>query len=273
MRSLREFSDFITFSIPIFMLLVTYSLDITISKVVSSYGQKITNDYSIVVVSHTPLIKEEFDEVGGIEVSKFESISRDKIVETFKDKLSSSSIELLQSKLPYFYKIYLDSFPTSRVLKRINEELKYHESIKRVETFSKNHSTIYSLMILIQKVINVLLVVVISFALFLLSKQLELWFYRHKERLDIMQLHGASVVSSFAPIIKISFFSSLLASVVVILLNMIFLEDVKLFFSSELMQISSIDFDIKSDSLRLFALSMVISFISVVVILYKHKKR
>ena len=270
MKSLKNFA---TFSIPLIAVLFSFSIYIIIDKIVENYKNKIISDYSIIVVANTPLNKKNIETLGSIDVKKIVTLKKKSIIDNFKNRLSSNSLELLRVRLPYFYKIYLDEFPTTSNLKQIRKELKSIKNIKRVETFSKNHSTIYSLILLSQKIITILFIVMLLFSILLLSKQIKIWFFEHKLRIKIMKLHGASTLSSFGPIIKVAFFSSLFSSLFVMIVIIGFLGNITHFFSSELIDIIHIEFDIKFDFIKILTLSIFISSLAVFGVLTKYKAK
>jgi len=270
MKSLKNFA---TFSIPLIAVLFSFSIYIIIDKIVENYKNKIISDYSIIVVANTPLNKKNIETLGSIDVKKIVTLKKKSIIDNFKNRLSSNSLELLRVRLPYFYKIYLDEFPTTSNLKQIRKELKSIKNIKRVETFSKNHSTIYSLILLSQKIITILFIVMLLFSILLLSKQIKIWFFEHKLRIEIMKLHGASTLSSFGPIIKVAFFSSLFSSLFVMIVIIGFLGNITHFFSSELIDIIHIEFDIKFDFIKILTLSIFISSLAVFGVLTKYKAK
>ena len=73
----------------------------------NNYKKKISNDYSIVIITNTPLIKDNINELAGIKVEKIQTLQKKKIINNIKSDLSNSSIELLKRKLPHFYQIFL----------------------------------------------------------------------------------------------------------------------------------------------------------------------
>ena len=119
---MRHLKSFFSFTIPLVIMLITFSIYLLVNKVVDNYKQKITNDYSIIVIANTPITT--LDYISGIRVRDMVIIKKDKIIEDVKDNLSDSSLKLLQNKLPYFYQVYLSEFPTTSKLEQIRKELK-----------------------------------------------------------------------------------------------------------------------------------------------------
>lgn len=211
---MKPLKSFISFTFPLIIMLFIYSVYLLVNKVVEDYQRGIINDYSIVIITNTPFVT--IDEVANVTIKEIKQISRKKIIDDVKDNLSKNSVELLNKKLPYFYRIYLEEFPTTVKLQQIRKELKEYKSVKKVETFSTDHNRTYSLLTLIQDIVFILFLVVLVLSLLLLSKQIKIWFFEHNQRITIIQLHGGSLLYASKPIIKTILLSAFTSSIFVI---------------------------------------------------------
>ena len=126
---MKFLKNLFAFLIPLLSMLITFSIFLLINNVVENYKSKISKDYSIVIVTNTPLIKENISELAGIKVEKIITLPNDKIITNIKSSLSDNSIELLKQKLPNFYQIYLEIFPTSSELDEIKQNLLENKNI------------------------------------------------------------------------------------------------------------------------------------------------
>ncbi len=257
---MKVFKTFLSFSVPLIAMLLSYSIYIALDKAVTAYKQSIINDYSIVIVSKNSLTNSSIGDLD-IDMNKLVLLQNSKIVNNLKEKLSNRSIELLKEKLPFFYKLYLNNFPTSNQLKEIKQKLLSKNSITKVEIFSKNHDQIYSILLMTQNIIYVLFGIVILFSLIILSKHIQIWFYEHHERISIMRLHGASTIYCAMPLINVAILSALFSSTIVIGITYYLL--------------TTIDFAIpvafNLDFIKVAALSFTISLGTVIAVLFKHK--
>ena len=95
------------FVIPLTAMLISFTIFLFSSNILDNYKLTIANDYSIVVVTNTPLIKEDVTKLADIRVEKIITLEKNQIITNIKSNLSKSSINLLKRKLPYFYKIKL----------------------------------------------------------------------------------------------------------------------------------------------------------------------
>jgi cell division transport system permease protein len=188
-----------------------------------------------------------------------------------QQKLSQSSIKLLKQKLPFFYKIYLDNYPTISELLLIKKDLKNMSNIKRVETFSSDHSKIYSLLILSEQIVSIVFIFIMLFAILILYKQISIWFFEHYKRILIINLHGGSILYSAMPIIQVAFVGSIIASALTVLLSFEIKNNLPLILSPEILNII-VDIDnLDVNYIQIVLMSFGISLISILGVLIKHK--
>ena len=270
MKSLKRVISFI---IPLTTMLVTFMIYIITSNVVSDYKQKISNDYSIVIVAHTPIIKEDFNYIGDIQVKGITTLKKDKIINNIQSSLSKTSIDLLKKKLPYFYKIHLNSFPTTSELDYIKNKLSQNKNIKKIEIFSKNHNQIYLLLVLINNVTMILFFAILIFAIIVLSKQVTIWFYEQQEKISIMQLHGASILYSASEILRHAILGALFSFVIISALLIFLSTNLAYVIPIELRPILVTKIVLETELIKLFALSFGISLFTIFGVLFRYKIR
>ena len=268
MKSLKHIFAFI---IPLTAMLLTFAIFLTTNSMVKNYEKKISQDYSIVVIAHTPLAKENLNELAGIKVQRIATLKKEDILKTVKSDLSKSSLSLLKQKLPHFYQIYLEEFPTSSEVKKIKNQLREDSNIKKVEIFSKNHNQIYLLLLLINKIIIVLFAVILIFAMIILAKQVTIWFYEHNERISIYQLHGASILYSASTVLKYAFIGAMMSSIIVSSLFVFLMANLKFIIPIELNSVINTEFVLNLEILKIFGLSFGISILTIFGVLFKYK--
>ncbi|WP_419770010.1 MAG: cell division protein FtsX [Candidatus Marinarcus sp.] len=275
MKSARKFfscmRNIVSFIIPLSIMLITFSMYMFTTEIIDNYKTKISDDYSIVVITNTPLIKDDINSLAGIKVKKIVTLDKSQIINKVKDSLSENSIFLLKQRLPYFYTINLDTFPTTTQLDTIKEELSKIPNVKKIEIFSKDHNKIFSLLVLNQKTIITFFVISLIFSIILFSKQIQLWFFEHHEKIAIMQLHGASIIYSASVVIRDAIISALIAFFIVSGLLYFVFNNLTLVFPPELNSIIDIHPTLDKEILSLFVLSMVISITTIIGVLFKYK--
>jgi cell division transport system permease protein len=268
---MRFLKNIFAFLIPLLSMLITFSIFLLINNVVENYKSKISRDYSIVIVTNTPLIKESINELAGIKVEKIQTLPNDKIIANIKSSLSDNSIELLKQKLPNFYQIYLEIFPTSSELDEIKQTLLQNKNIRKVEVFYKNHNQIYLLLLLLNSVAFILFFVITIFAIIIIAKQIKLWFHEQNVKIAILRLHGASILYSASSILNYALLSSLLAFIISSIFLYYVSHNMTVLFPLELHDIIDIKINLSLELMKIFFLSFCISIFTIFGVLLKYK--
>jgi cell division transport system permease protein len=263
--------NILSFMLPLFIVLISFAMYSTIINIVDDYRESIINDYAIVAVASTPIDKASIVSLANIKVKQIQTLKREDIFKTLEKKLSKKSLTFLSKKLPFFYKIYLNDYPSISQLNNIKQELKTISNIKRVETFSSNHSNIYSLLIFSENIIFILFLFLTIFAILVISKQINIWFLEHNKRISIIDYHGGSIFYSAMPIIKTALANSFMSSILTIIIAFVIVNNLSLFVSSEILKIIPNINNLSIDIISIFMLSFIISFISIAIVLIKYK--
>lgn len=269
MWCMKLLRSFLSITFPLVMMLVMFSIYLVVTKVVNNYKKNITNDYAIMVISNTPLTA--MKTLAGIDVKDIEPLNRENIIKSVEQNLSDTSIQLLQTKLPYFYKIYLHDFPTSSKLTKIREELLSIANIKKVETFSNDHNKLYSLLVLVQRIIFILFSAVLLLSILLLSKQIKIWFFEHNERISIIQLHGGSLMYASKPIIRVILISAIFSSILANSMLFSVMLNIQSLVEPEIIALIPITMSMEFEMFQIFILSLIIPLITFFGLLIKYK--
>jgi len=266
---MKLLKSFVSITFPLVVMLFMFSIYLVVTKVVDNYQKNITNDYAILAVTNTPL--SAIKNIAGIAVKEIEPLSRDGIIKNVQQNLSDTSVDLLEKKLPYFYKIYLEEFPTSLTLEKIRKELSLISNIKKVETFSNDHNKLYSLLVLVQNIIFILFSAVLLLSILLLSKQIKIWFFEHNERISIIQLHGGSLLYSSKPILKIILGSAIFSSILSSVLLFVVISNIHIVITPEIISLIPTTLSMEMEMLQIFLLAILIPSITFFGLLVKYK--
>jgi cell division transport system permease protein len=266
---MKRLKSLISFILPLIAMLITFSIYLIVNKVVDNYQKNIVNDFSIVVISIKPL--QPIRSVAGIGIKNIDQLNRNAIIGGIKDNLSDSALELLDRKLPYFYKVHLATFPNNRDLMSIKRTLLANKNIQKVETFTVDHNQIYSLLALTQSIVIALFVVVLISSFLLLLKQIQIWFFEHNERITILQLHGASLIYSSKAILSIMIISIVISILLVVSLLFLALANVSMVVSLDTLQLIPDFFDLQFELLQIVVLAIITPLIAFFGLLIKYK--
>lgn len=270
---MKSVKNIFSFVIPLCVMLITFSMYIFTQEIIANYKTKISDDYSIVIITNTPLIKDDIKSLAGIEVKKIVTLDKEEIIQKVKNSLSDNSVFLLKQRLPFFYTLHLETFPTSSQLDIIKQELSKIPNINKIEIFSKDHNKIFSLLVLNQNIIIIFFVISLLFSIILFSKQIQIWFYEHEEKIAIMQLHGASILYSASMVISHALIGAFFAFLIVSGLLYFSFQNLAIIFPPELNAVIELDSSLTVKYIYLFLLSMAISITTIIGVLFKYKIR
>ncbi|MDA3061873.1 MULTISPECIES: hypothetical protein [unclassified Campylobacter] len=196
-------------------LLFSVQFGIFVNNLAKSYEKSIQNEYNIVLVSKKALSLEEVqDKVS--DISQIIEIPADNITDRLKGKISDVAYEELSKNLPKFYSIKLENFPDSARLEDIESALKSMGSLSRVEIFKKTHDDIFKILLLIKSLVYGFALLIVVLGLMLIHRQMRIWVYEHKERIEIMELFGASFMIKSGRLYRMALADSVLATLIVV---------------------------------------------------------
>ncbi len=270
MKFLKNTFEFV---VPLTAMLLSFIIYLFATNILHNYKITIASDYSIVIITNTPLIKEDITQLADIRVERIITLEKDKIITNIKSNLSSSSIDLLKRKLPHFYKIKLEVFPTTSELETIKNQLYENKNIRKVEIFSKNHNSIYLLLLLLSQISFILFTIITVFAIIMISKQIRIWFFEHHEKITILKLHGASILYSSSTILKYAIFSSLISFLLVSGIFIYLIENIGILLPSDLEDIVVVSLTVQNSLIKVFLLSFGISILTILGVLIKYKMK
>jgi cell division transport system permease protein len=244
----------------------------SINFVVTNYEKKLTEDYSIVIVSQKALdenvVKSKISQI-----NTMSEISSKKILDRLKRDISSTNLALLQVALPKFYSVKLHKLPDEKELEQIQKEFKKIDSITKIETFAKTHTKMYKMFIFVQKLSYVFSTLILIVSVLLMFKQMRIWLLEHQERMSIMTLFGAPFWMKSIFLYKLAIIDSIISTLIVsgLFWYLPKREDFKDFFAS--LDVVLYEFDILKDTGVLLGFSICFSIIIVSLVISKMKNR
>ncbi|QWU79750.1 ABC transporter permease [Campylobacter novaezeelandiae] len=187
---MKFFKTHLSLILPLLFMMFAFEFILLTNATLKHYEQVLNKEYNIIVTSSNELsqnlIKTKIPSVVSVEI-----LDPKKLIERLKNDISDKNLKILRASLPKFYTLKLDYLPTQEELMQIRTTLLTIPGINKVETFSKTHDKIYSLLVLIKVVFwfFMCIIILLSFVLFL--KQMRIWLYEHTQRVEIMCLFGA----------------------------------------------------------------------------------
>ncbi|WP_180379208.1 cell division protein FtsX [Campylobacter lanienae] len=269
---MRSFKSHISVIFPLVILLFAIEFSLMLGKFVSDYEFKMTSDYNIIIVSEIELNDNMLIPI----IPTFASLATldaNLILNRLKNDISAKNISVLKSILPKFYSLKLTNFPSKDAMVNIKANLSKIQGIKRVETFSKTHDQVYNMLILSKNIAEYFAILVGLLGLVLVFKQMRIWLYEHKRRVEIMTLFGAPYWLKSAMLYKLSIIDSIIATTLVVIFYAIF-PALPSFKSA----IFAVGFDqpnlnLLSDATILFGVSIGVSIIAVSLVMLLSRRR
>lgn len=269
---MRSFKSHISVIFPLVILLFAIEFSLMLGKFVSDYEFKMASDYNIIIVSEIELNDNMLIPI----IPTFASLATldaNLILNRLKNDISAKNISVLKSILPKFYSLKLTNFPSKDAMVNIKANLSKIQGVKRVETFSKTHDQVYNMLILSKNIAEYFAILVGLLGLVLVFKQMRIWLYEHKRRVEIMTLFGAPYWLKSAMLYKLSIIDSIIATTLVVIFYAIF-PALPSFKSA----IFAVGFDqpnlnLLSDATILFGVSIGVSIIAVSLVMLLSRRR
>lgn len=256
---------------PLLVLLFAIEFSTMVGRIVVNYEKGMGKDYNIIVVANSPLKDSELK--NKIETFK-EAVLLDtkSVLDRLKNDVSAKNLSLLENSLPKFYSIKLTDFPSSSYMKRIERTLLDIDGVKKVETFSKTHDKIYKLLVIFKDISQYFTILIALMGIVLIFKQMRIWLYEHKQRIEIMTYLGAPYWLKSAMLYKIAVIDSIIATFFVVIFYSI-LSNINFFENTAFsIGLSMPEMKLFADSFVLFTSSIIVSIISVSLVMMKTRE-
>jgi len=213
----KSFKNHLSLVIALVSILFSIQVFNIVERSIDAYKDKLTQNYSLVVVSQNKLEENKLKDKMPI-IASLAELSADNVIKKLNTKISKSNLELLKVTLPKFYKIKLNRYPTPNEIQNLTQKLLNYKDISKVESFSATHDTIYSLLLLFRTVITVLAFSILVVTILLIFKELRIWQFKHNERMSIMSLFGAPTWLRSAVLFRLAIVDALIASFIAFLI-------------------------------------------------------
>ena len=202
------------FILPLMAILLGIEFFLVFDRVTKSYEKSLTEGYTMLVVTKKPMKLEEFKALNS-RIATSSEITQKMIVDKMAKGMSKNSIKKIFHSLPYFYNVGLDSYLEISVIENIKIDLEESPKIQRVETFGNSYTASYKLFTFIKLIFNIFIAFMGVVSLFLIIKQMEIWKYAHKERMQVMEIFGASRLFRSKVLYKMALADAFLATLFV----------------------------------------------------------
>ncbi len=216
---MKFIKNHLTFIFPMVAILLGVEFFLVFDRTTDSYESGLKEGYSMFVVTNKALELQDFQSLNK-HISHAEEIHKESLAKQIAHGVSQTTPEEILKALPFFYNLKLDSYLDSSQLEDIKEDLVKSESVKKVETFGNAYSSSYRLFSFIKFILKAFFVFMGLVSFFLIIKQMEIWKYKHKERMQIMKIFGAPLMLRSGVLFRVATVDALIAT---LLTSVIFL--------------------------------------------------
>ena len=199
------------FILPLIAILLGVEFYLVFDRTTDSYEKRLQEGYTMLVVTHNPMELSEM-QVLNSHVGSITQIEREKVVSEVVKGVSDTSSKEILSSLPYFYNVGLDAYVHISDLKRIKQDLEAGANVKKVETFGTSYESSYKLFSFIKFLLKLFIFFMTAVSLFLIIKQMEIWKYAHRDRMQIMEIFGAPLMLRSGVLFKVAILDAFIAT-------------------------------------------------------------
>ncbi|MWV61062.1 hypothetical protein DCO58_11620 [Helicobacter saguini] len=258
--------------IPLITMAFSLQCLLILERTVAKQEQFITQKYAIGITAKKPI---NFESIQSkvVEAKELKELNpKDSISKLTKD-INESNIIALTQQMPYFYSLSLEYFPNTQRLSEIESILKKNPNIIAVDTFSKRHLENYTLLSFIKFSVITFSVILAFISFMLMLKQIEIWRYVSRDKMEVMDILGASVWIRNRSLFKLALIDSFLASFSIAVLTFYIST---LSFTNEILNSLSLSgsvFQIPLDFIRIFFACLMASILCVIFIILSKARR
>ena len=216
---MKFIKNHLMFILPLVAILLGIEFYLVFERTTNSYEKGLKEGYSMLVVTKKPMKLSTMKALNK-HISSSAKIKRESIVSDVAKGIKKSTKKEILAALPYFYNVGLDTYISTNGLKKIKHDLEVSKNVKKVETFGNSYSSAYRLFAFIKFTLKLFIGFMGVVSLFLIIKQMEIWKYAHKERMQVMEIFGAPLMLRSGVLFKVAILDAFIATFIT---SMVFL--------------------------------------------------
>ncbi len=201
------------FILPLMAILLGIEFYLVFDRTTNSYEKGLKEGYTMFVVSKKPMTLSAFKALN-THIESFEAIKRKDVVSDIVKGISKNNEKAILKALPFFYNVGLDAYVNTVELDKIKADLEANADIERVETFGNSYRSAYKLFAFIKFTLKLFIGFMGIVSLFLIIKQMEIWKYAHKQRMQVMEIFGAPLMLRSGVLFKVAVTDAIVATLI-----------------------------------------------------------
>ncbi|WP_457592473.1 FtsX-like permease family protein [Hydrogenimonas sp.] len=189
MRSIRHHLALI---LPLFAILFCVEYLLVFDRIIDRYETDLKENYSLILVADKSVKLSDISHCDTL-IRKIEPIDAESVLQKIKGQMNRESLEQIKSIMPLFISVKLRRYADRKRIERLKSELLSIEGVRDVHIFEKVHDKLYAMLLFMKTGFAVFAALIGVVSLLLLMKQMTIWQFEHRERMQIMSLFGAPV--------------------------------------------------------------------------------
>jgi len=210
---MKFIKNHLMFILPLMAILLGIEFYLVFDRTTDSYEKGLKEGYTMFVIAQKPMDLPDF-KVLNTHIDSLEAVKREDVVSDIVKGINNSNKQEILKALPYFYNVGLDSYVKTSELEKIKKDLEKNKQIKRVETFGSSYSSSYRLFAFIKFTLKLFIGFIGVVSLFLIIKQMEIWKYAHKRRMQVMEIFGAPLMLRSGVLFKVAVADAIVATLI-----------------------------------------------------------
>lgn len=217
---MKFIKNHLMFILPLMTILLGIQFFLVFDRMTSNYEEGLKEGYSMLVVANEPISLNEFKKINS-QISKSTKIQRNEILQEISVGQDPADTKAILDALPSFYTLKLINYLDIYSLEKVKKDLEKSSKIKRVETFGSDYNSNYKLFSFIKLTLKVFIFFMVIVSLFLIIKQMEVWSYIHKERMQVMEIFGAPMILKTGILFRVAIVDALISTFLIIVFFML----------------------------------------------------
>ncbi len=189
---MRSIKDHMALTISLFAILFCIESLLVLDRIVKSYENDLKENYSLILVADRSVKVSDISHIDTL-IGSVEPIDAESILKEIEGRMSEESLSKIRQIMPLFFSLKLRRYADRERIEKLKSELLSVAGVKEVHIFEKVHDRLYSMLLFIKSTLTLFGLLAGVVSILLLMKQMTIWQFEHKERMQIMSLFGAPV--------------------------------------------------------------------------------
>ncbi|CUV66055.1 Cell division protein FtsX [Sulfurovum sp. enrichment culture clone C5] len=212
---MKSIKNHLMFILPLVAILLGVQFFLIFERLANAYEEKLKNSYTILAVSENELTTKDFKAMNS-NIASSTKVEKKEILKEISVGQTPEDVEEILKSLPNFYNIKLAKYLDTEDINKLKKQLIASGKVKKVETFEGSYTSNYKLFKFIKFILNLFILFMGIVSLFLVIKQMEVWGYIHRERMQVMEIFGAPLMLRSGILFRVAFLDAIVSTLIIV---------------------------------------------------------